>query len=101
MLKRLILFSFALFVFAFVFTANVDAVYVNGYFRGGSYVQPYYRSAPNCLRYDNYSYRYGQPLYNNSYYSCCRSSNWYTPSYTWQPDYYYGYNNYLNNHYDW
>ena len=96
-----ILIVFGLVLFAGSF-ANAEAVYVNGYYRSnGTYVQPYYRSAPNGLRYDNYSYTYGQPRYNSSYYSCCRSSNWYTPSYTWQSDYYYGYRNYLYNNYDW
>ncbi|MDO8259930.1 MAG: hypothetical protein Q7T50_00340 [Candidatus Magasanikbacteria bacterium] len=81
-------------------SSKAEAVYVNGYYRSnGTYVQPYYRSAPNGLRYDNYSYKPNQPRYNSSYYSCCRSSNWYTPSYTWQNDYYSGYNSYRYRNY--
>lgn len=75
------------------------SVWVNGYFRSdGTYVSGHYRSESNGLRYDNYSWSYGDGLYNDSYYSSGYTRNWYTPSYTWDTDYYYGYNfneNYL------
>jgi len=75
------------------------AGYVSGYYRSnGTYVRPHYRSNPNGLRYDNYSYRSYQPLYNSSYgkYSTYR---WNTPSYYWQSNYYSGLNSYRFNNY--
>lgn len=69
------------------------AVWVNGYTRSdGTYVSGHYRSEPNGLKYDNYSWSPGDDLYNNSYYSSGYESDWYTPSYTWDEDYYSGYN---------
>ncbi len=65
---------------------------VRGYYRSnGTYVQPYVRSSPNALKYDNYGYT-GGSRYNNSYYGSGRSysSNWYQPSYTTDPSYYTG-----------
>ena len=79
----------------------VYASYVRGYTRSnGTYVQPYYRSNPNALRYDNYGYN-GGSLYNPSYTSTRNySSSWYTPSYLTQPDYFTGLNSYRSNHYN-
>lgn len=81
-------------VAAFIIPSAADAaVWVNGYTRSdGTYVSGHYRSEPNGLKYDNYSWSSGDDLYNDSYYSSGRSSNWYTPSYTWDSDYSYGYN---------
>jgi hypothetical protein len=75
------------------FAAPADAaVWVNGYTKSnGTYVNGYYRSEPNGLKYDNYSWSAGDDLYNDSYYSSGYSSNWYTPSYTWDSDYMTGY----------
>lgn len=78
-----------------LFTPSISeaAVWVDGYTRSnGTYVSGYYRSEPNGLKYDNYSWSSGDELYNDSYYDTGRDSNWYTPSYTWDSDYYYGYN---------
>lgn len=79
------------------------AVRVGGYYRSnGTYVQPYVRSSPNALKYDNYSYS-GGSLYNTSYYSPSKSysSSWYTPSYYTDSSYYsgkslYNYNTYTS-----
>lgn len=65
---------------------------VKGYYRSnGTYVQPYVRSSPNALKYDNYSYS-GGSLYNKSYYSSSKSysSSWYTPTYYTDKSYYQG-----------
>lgn len=67
-------------------------VSVRGYYRSnGTYVQPYVRSSPNSLKYDNYNYS-GGSLYNNSYYAPTKnySPSWYTPSYVTDPYYYQG-----------
>jgi hypothetical protein len=89
-LVALCLIGFSLIGIVAFFTPKEAKAYyrVNGYFRSnGTYVSPYYRSNPNAFRWDNYSYRSFQPLYNRSYTSPTRnySSNWYTPdySYTW------------------
>lgn len=88
--KLLVLFLAALLSFPSVGEA---AVWVNGYTRSdGTYVRGHYRSEPNGLKYDNYSWSSGDDLYNSSYYSSGYNSNWYTPSYTWDSDYYTGYN---------
>ncbi|MCE9643977.1 hypothetical protein K8Q93_01905 [Candidatus Parcubacteria bacterium] len=74
------------------------AVWVDGYYKSnGTYVSGYYRSEPNGLKYDNYSWTEGDDLYNDSYYDTSYDSYWYTPSYTWDSDYYTGYN--YNNYY--
>lgn len=92
-----------LFVFGIiVFTAPAYAyVGVKGYYRSnGTYVQPYVRSNPNALKYDNYSYR-GGSLYNNSYYSSSQnySSGQYQPSYLTDSNYYTGKSLYQNKSY--
>lgn len=46
----------------------VEAGWVNGYYRSdGTYVSGHYRSNPNGLKYDNYSWNRGDDLYNDSY----------------------------------
>ena len=73
-------------------TPSYAYVSVKGYYRSnGTYVQPYVRSNPNALKYDNYSYK-GGSLYNSSYYSSSRnySSSWYQPSYYTDSNYYTG-----------
>ncbi|MCX6753012.1 MAG: hypothetical protein NTW62_01535 [Candidatus Nomurabacteria bacterium] len=105
-MKKLIISSvFAIFfVFGFI-AVNVNKadayVSVGGYYRSnGTYVQPYVRSSPNALKYDNYSYT-GGSLYNDSYYSptTSYSSNWYTPSYYTDSSYYTGKSLYDSNSY--
>ena len=68
----------------------VDAyVSVRGYYRSdGTYVRPHVRSNPNGLKYDNYSYKPSQGLYNDTYGT--RGTTWDTPTYTTDPDYYEG-----------
>ena len=55
-------------------------------------VRSYVKSSPNALKYDNYSWKPSQGLYNKSYFTPTRnySSDWYTPSYITDPNYYFG-----------
>ena len=72
-------------------------VNVKGYYRSnGTYVQPYVRSSPNALKYDNYGYRPGGSSYNPSYYAPTRNyqPSWYVPSYNTDNNYYVGKNLY-------
>ncbi len=77
---------------------SADAyVSVKGYYRSnGTYVAPHVRSEPNGLKYDNYSYKPSQGLYNDSYGT--KGSSWDTPSYVTDPDYYTGKNIYDSLH---
>lgn len=77
-------------------TPNAEAyARVRGYYRSnGSYVQPYIRSNPNGLRYDNYGYRPNQGLYNSTYGT--RGYRWNTPSWNTDSNYYRGLNSYRN-----
>ena len=79
-----------------------SAAWVNGYYRSdGTYVRGHYRSNPNGLNYDNYSYKPSQPRYNDSY-GKYNTYKWNTPSYNTQRDYYTGYNSYRSRHdYNW
>lgn len=44
-------------VFSFILSLNVNAGWVNGYFRSnGTYVQGYYRTEPNYYKWDNLSF---------------------------------------------
>lgn len=54
----------------------------------GTYVAPHVRSNPNGLKYDNYGYKPSQGLYNKTYGT--RGSDWDTPTWTTDPDYYEG-----------
>lgn len=95
MYKLLISILFVLITFL-ISTSNINAGWVNGYYRrNGTYVPGYYRSSPNGLRYDNYSFK-GGSLFNNSYFNSLRNYNynWYRPSYLYQSDYWTGYNFY-------
>ena len=90
MIKRIFIFAAALF-FLFASTINTADAYVrvHGYYRkDGTYVRPYVRSNPNGLKYDNYSWKPGQGLYNDSYGT--RGSYWDTPTYITDPNYYTG-----------
>ena len=101
MSKKLIV-GFMLLVFMFLTVANtVSATYVRGYHQNnGTYVQPHYRSNPNGLRYDNYSYQPSQGRYNDTYYDNSYSPSWRTPSWETQDDYFQGLNSYrYNNRY--
>lgn len=80
-------------ILAFLFLSfgiNAHAyVSVKGYYRSnGTYVAPYVRSNPNGLKYDNYSYKPSQGLYNSSYGT--KGVIWDTPTYITDPDYYVG-----------
>lgn len=88
-MKKLVL-SFLLVVFSFSFLLPAEAyVSVKGYYRSnGTYVQPHVRSNPNGLKYDNYGYKPSQGLYNKSYSS--GSTNWKTPTWTTDKNYYQG-----------
>lgn len=64
-------------------------VSVKGYYRkNGTYVAPHVRSNPNGIKYDNYSYKPSQGLYNDTYGT--RGTTWDTPTWTTDPDYYVG-----------
>lgn len=66
MKKIFLLIMFSLWIA--LFNGYVDAGYVRWYFRTNwTYVKSYYRTAPNAYKYDNYSYRPTQWLYNKSY----------------------------------
>lgn len=77
---------------------NADAyVSVKGYTRkDGTYVAPHVRSEPNGLKYDNYSYKPSQGLYNPSYGT--KGATWDTPTYITDPNYYVGKSIYDSNH---
>ena len=81
--------------------SHADAyVSVRGYYRSnGTYAQPYVRSSPNSLKYDNYGYQ-GGSLYNKSYSAPTKnySPSWYAPSYLTDPYYYQGKNLYNSYH---
>lgn len=86
-------FVFVAFLFVLAPMAVSEAsVWVNSYYRSdGTYVRGHHRSEPNGLKYDNYSWSYGDSLYNDSYFDYGYDSTWYTPSYSWDYDYYTGY----------
>jgi hypothetical protein len=75
---------------SFLPTVFADAyVSVKGYYKSnGTYVAPHVRSNPNGLKYDNYSYKPSQGLYNSTYGT--RGIEWDTPTYITDPDYYLG-----------
>lgn len=85
-----ILMSLTVLGMVFSFAPNADAyVSVKGYYRkDGTYVKPHVRSEPNGLKYDNYSYKPSQGLYNESYGT--KGAEWDTPTWTTDPDYYEG-----------
>lgn len=73
---------------------TAEAVYVRGYYRSnGTYVAPHYRSAPDGIPYNNYSYpgntnpytgevAPGNPnTYLDNYYGNSGSNSYYVPSY--------------------
>lgn len=74
--------------------ATVSAGWVEGYWKSnGTYVNGYWKSNPNGLKYDNYSFDGNwADAYNDSYFSPTKnySSDWYTPSWFTQSDYYVG-----------
>lgn len=96
---KIITFIFSLLILFFAFTSSALAVYVNGYYKSnGTYVEPYYRSSPNGLKYDNYSWNWSQPLYNDSY-GKYNTYEWNTPSWNWESDYFTGLDSYSSNNY--
>jgi hypothetical protein len=100
-------------IFVVLNPAVAEAGWVNGYTKSdGTYVNGYWRSDPNGLKYDNYSFDGDwSDAFNDSYYSPTKnySSDWYTPSWITQDDYYVGksfydarksYTSYSNNLFD-
>ena len=83
---------FILIILVSFFATSVYALaYVNvrGYYRSdGTYVRPHVRSNPNGLKYDNYSWKPSQGLYNKTYGT--RGSDWDTPTWITDPNYYEG-----------
>jgi hypothetical protein len=78
-----------------VMAGSSRAGWVDGYYRSnGTYVPGHYRSDANGLGYDNYSYKSGDSLYNNSYNDSYRSNNWRRPAWETQNDYWTGYHSY-------
>lgn len=98
-MKRLYAFVCTLlFVVCFSFSVTVVNAYVSvkGYYRSnGTYVAPHVRSNPNGLKSDNYSYT-GGDVYNKTYGT--RGTEWDTPTYITDPDYYEGKAIYDSNH---
>lgn len=88
-----ILLSFAVLALSSL-VSTVEAGWVNGYWRSdGTYVPGYWRSDPNGLKYDNYSFDGDwSDAYNDSYFNSDKnySSDWYTPSWITQDDYWTG-----------
>lgn len=86
-------FAFAL-ILVFLNTSVASAGWVNGYSKSdGTYVNGYWRSDPNGLKYDNYSFDGDwSDAFNDSYYAPTKnySSDWYTPAWVTQDDYYVG-----------
>lgn len=86
-IKTLLVATFAIVWLAILTPWSADAlsyrrspsdVYVRGYYRSnGTYVQPYYRSKPDGIKTNNYSYRW----YTSSYRSYTSNYRSYTPSY--------------------
>jgi len=71
MKKSLFVVAFLLAIISPAFASNAEArvTSVCGYFKSnGSYVSPYLRTSPNRYKFDNYSYRPSQGLFNKSYY---------------------------------
>lgn len=98
MKKLILLFGILILFFLAINPSNAEAARVNGYYRSnGTYVQPYYRSNNNGLKYDNYSYKPSQPRYNSSYGSY-NTYKWNTPSWSTQSNYYSG-KSYYNSRY--
>ncbi len=93
-LKVKLIFTFIIVILTIVASTESFAyVSVRGYFRSdGTYVRPHVRSNPNAFKFDNYSWRPSQGLYNRSYYNPTKnySSDWYKPSYITDPYYYLG-----------
>lgn len=93
--KLVVLFLTLLVLFTSIGIADAY-VSVRGYWRwtksGVTWVRPHIRSVPNAFKFDNYSWRPSQGLYNKSYYAPTRhySSKWYTPAYISDPNYYIG-----------
>lgn len=76
---------------AFISTSTTYAGWVKGHVKSdGTYVNGFWRSDPNGLKYDNYSFDGDwSDAYNNSYFSSTRnySSDWYKPTWVTQDDY--------------
>lgn len=107
-------------VFIFVFllsTSQVDAGWVNGYYRSnGTYVSGYYKTDPDVYKWNNYSfdddwsdsyndntyyrsYGYDPEPYDDDYVSSYSKNSYWDNSYDYDYDYDYDYN-YDYNYYD-
>lgn len=102
-MKRILwglLFGFFFILVLIISPSKSSASWVKGYFKvDGTYVNGYWKSNPNGLKYDNYSFDGNwSSAYNDSYFSSTKkySSDWYTPSWITQKDYYTGKNFYNN-----
>ncbi|MCX6717251.1 MAG: hypothetical protein NTU76_01060 [Candidatus Taylorbacteria bacterium] len=88
-MKKIIIGIFVSLFFLLNFSYSDAYVSVKGYYRSnGTYVAPHVRSDPNGLKYDNYSYKPSQGLYNKTYGT--RGSKWDTPTWDTDPNYYQG-----------
>lgn len=96
-MKNIVITLLSSFLFLILFGLANAYVNVDGYFKSnGTYVEPYVRSEPNGLKYDNYGYKPSQGLYNDSYGT--RDLDWDTPTWNTDPDYYTGKSIYDSNH---
>ena len=99
-MKKILILLILLSIGKFNFINQASAyVNVNGHFRNGEYISPHVRSNPNGLKFDNYSWKSSQGLYNKTYGK--RGSAWDTPTWITDKNYYEGKSIYenLNNKY--
>ncbi|MFP4539932.1 MAG: hypothetical protein ACLFNN_03300 [Candidatus Paceibacterota bacterium] len=95
--KKILFFATLVFVVGYFPLTSFAYVSVDGYYReDGTYVSPHVRSEPNGVRYDNYGYD-GDDPYNDTYNDPSYSSDWDTPSWNTDPDYYRGESLYESN----
>lgn len=93
-MKRTLGFVIGLVLLSGIFTVSTHTAYadwVKGYYKkDGTYVNGYWKSNPNGLKYDNYSFDGNwADAFNKSYYNPTRnySSDWYTPTWITQDNY--------------
>ena len=88
LLKTIILTLVIVLISSLSYTAEAYVSYKGYTKKNGTYVPAGVRSNPNGLKYDNYSYKPSQGLYNSTYGT--RGSSWDTPTYITDPYYYTG-----------
>jgi len=92
-IKKTLNLALVIIVLTFACISTADAGYVKGYTKSnGTYVNGYWRSDANGLKYDNYSWTPSQGLYNDTYGT--KGSSWDTPTWYTQDDYWQGWNSY-------